>query len=67
MHRTHRKMKAKLAIFDFDSTLSDKPYNPPELDWQMHMGVGHLFPEGKLPEELQRIRIEKGKLCTVPI
>jgi len=48
-------MKSKLAVFDFDLTIRD---NYPDRDWQM--GVGHLFPEGRVPKELQKIRYKEG-------
>ena len=44
------KMKSKLAVFDFDHTIRD---DYPDHNWQM--GVGHHFPEGKLPKELFEI------------
>ena len=48
-------MKSKLAVFDFNLTIID-PYS--EHDRQY--GVGHLFPGGKLPEELTKIRKMQG-------
>jgi len=48
-------MKSKLAVFDFDFTIRE---NDPDRDWQL--GVGHLFPEGILPEEFQEIRQKEG-------
>ena len=48
-------MKSKLAVFDYDFTIRD---NYPDHDWQM--GVGHLFPEGRLPGELHEIRQKEG-------
>ena len=53
-------MKPKLAVFDFDCTIRD---NDPNGDWQM--GVGHLFPGGKLPEELQEIRQKQGTILNL--
>merc|ERR1712018_783610 len=49
------KMKSKLAVFDYDSTIRD---NDLDDDWQM--GVGHLFPKGKVPEHLHVIRQKEG-------
>merc|ERR1712018_1128478 len=49
------KMKSKLAVFDYDSTIRD---NDLDDDWQM--GVGHLFPEGKVPEHLHEMRQKEG-------
>jgi len=48
-------MKSKLAVFDYDFTIRD---NYPDHDWQM--GVGHLFPEGRLSEEMHEIRQKEG-------
>ena len=48
-------MKSKLAVFDFDLTIRDPD---PGNDWSK--GVGHLFPGGKLPEELIEIRKKQG-------
>lgn len=48
-------MKSKLAVFDFDLTIRDPE---PGNDWSY--GVGHLFPGGKLPEELIEIRKKQG-------
>ena len=50
-------MKSKLAVFDFDRTLKD---DSPEEFGQWQMGVGHLFPEGRVPENLQEIRQKEG-------
>ena len=48
---TYFNMKSKLAVFDFDLTIRD-----PEPGNDRSYGVGHLFPGGKLPEELIEIR-----------
>ena len=48
-------MKSKLAVFDFDLTIRD---DYPDREWQM--GVGHLFPEGRVPKELRTIRHKEG-------
>jgi len=48
-------MKSKLAVFDFDFTIRT---HDPDNDWQL--GVGHLFPEGRVPENLQEIRQKEG-------
>ena len=48
-------MKSKLAVFDFDLTIRD-----PDPEHDRQYGVGHLFPGGKLPEELSKIRKSKG-------
>ena len=52
---TYFNMKSKLAVFDFDLTIRDPD---PGNDWSY--GVGHLFPGGKLPEELIEIRKKHG-------
>jgi len=54
-HLTYFNMKSKLAVFDFDLTIREVDKNN---DWQY--GVGHLFPGGKLPEELVEIRKKHG-------
>ena len=48
-------MKSKLAVFDFDLTIRD---DYPDREWQM--GVGHLFPEERVPKELRTIRHKEG-------
>ena len=56
-------MKSKLAVFDFDRTLKD---DSPEEFGQWQMGVGHLFPGGKIPEDLSRIYQNQGFLGQKP-
>merc|ERR1712172_119577 len=53
--RTYFNMKSKLAVFDFDLTIRDPD---PGNDWSY--GVSHLFPGGKLPEELIEIKKKQG-------
>ena len=48
-------MKSKLAVFDFDLTIRD-----PDPGNDYSYGVSHLFPGGKLPEELIEIRKKQG-------